>query len=396
MTTGRETTGAGYELFHLEHPLADIWVGCDTQDGTEYAYGGTRMVPASMPQDMALALLERLLLDESQLKNRLINLALRDGWVSRYAATLPPGFAESVVGGGRCVIRPRTRQFEAILADPANPSFTSAADSLFRVIGEFLNDTAGRIKLTPDFGRYSSCADILRLHTPHVLGIRCEDGGNGGKSSYTTTGVQAAFEYLRPDPERPVTHIGSAGAIGAPFLDYLVGSGYTDIAISDLVYGGNGGNGSHQLPDGVRVLPADPGVFTSPCLARSGMIIATTWGDELVNSSCSDIGEGTVILLAHNNAVPQGRAGESLMAGLTERGVVAIPGQVLTLGGALSARLEWFWRRAFPGVPYDKPLAHAVIRETVRFWMSQCLDTASAEMASPYQAMLVAAADRPR
>jgi hypothetical protein len=47
-----------------------------------------------------------------------------------------------------------------------------------------------------------------------------------------------------------------------------------------------------------------------------------------------------------------------------------IPGQVLTFGGALTSRLEWYSRRA--GIrPFDKAGAHQVVAATTRHLLTE-------------------------
>ena len=71
--------------------------------------------------------------------------------------------------------------------------FAEYARYVFEPIGKQLNKLGGILKLTPDFGRFSGLADILAEYTEHSLGISCNSGGCGGKSSFTTTGI---LEFL--------------------------------------------------------------------------------------------------------------------------------------------------------------------------------------------------------
>ena len=91
-----------------------------------------------------------------------------------------------------------------------------------------LNQQGGKIKLTPDFGRFAGLADMLYQFTPHSLGIRCEEGGCGGKSSYSATGIISAIETLGFSQQKniPVTLIGAAGAMGIDVLNYFIAQGY--------------------------------------------------------------------------------------------------------------------------------------------------------------------------
>lgn len=377
------------DITRIRHPFAEVWIAKDEQATIEYAYGGTRLVSSGTPDEEVEEELKRLTLYESSLKNRLINFTLRaeQEKLSQYGDRLPQGFLQSHVGGGRCLIRPTSPHIEAILKDPHHPAFHDTLLPLFREIGEFLNEQGGRIKLTPDFGRFAGLSDLLALFTSHVLGIKCEEGGCGGKSSYSSTGVIAAIEALgyHGHKDFPVTLIGSAGAMGCGVLDYFVQEGFSTIAICDLVY-----EQSHLTSapaSGPVQLPSRKGMFTDECLQQGGLIVATTLGHELACSNWESIPAHTLLLLAHNLAIPPGEAGITLMRALADRAIIAIPGQILTLGGALTSRLEWFWRQARPGQPFDKPLAHLIVRDVVTFLISLTLKRAEETGSTPYEVM---------
>ncbi|MGP4000843.1 hypothetical protein [Streptomyces sp. 8N706] len=357
----------------------------DDQHDTDYAYGGSRMVPATTSDEDAVVALQRLALDESQLKNTLINIALEEGILNGISDRFPRGFLRSRVGGGRCIIRPRDADIDRVLADPLDVDFRSTIEPIFAGIGAFLNEMGGKVKLTPDFGRFAGLADILLEHTPHVLGVRREVGGCGGKSSFSTTGVIAAFEELKPTPHGPITAIGSDGAMGSDFFTYVKRSRFEGVAVSDIAYAPDA-----TVQDGYPVLPSRPGTFTPQCLGRGGSIIANTWGNELENSDIEALRPGTLLLLAHNHSVPAGAAGHDLMGRVAARDVLALPGQVLTLGGALTSRLEWFSRQDRPGELFDKPLAHDVVGTVIRHWVRRCVDSAGVNGMTPHEAMLAA------
>ncbi len=377
------------DITRISHPFAEIWIAKDEQTNIDYAYGGTRLVSYSALDEEVEEELKRLTLYESSLKNRLINFTLRakQESLSKYSDRLPQGFLESHVGGGRCLIRPTSPRIEAILKNPHHPAFHDTLLPLFREIGEFLNEQGGRIKLTPDFGRFAGLSDMLALFTPHVLGIKCEEGGCGGKSSYSSTGVIAAMEVLvhHRFKDFPLTLIGSAGAMGCGVLDYFLREGFSNIAICDLVYEKSCLNSDPA--NGPIQLPSQKGMFTNECLQRGGLIVATTLGHELACSNWQYVPAHTLLLLAHNLAIPEGEAGITLMRTIASRDIIAIPGQILTLGGALTSRLEWFWRQANPGRPFDKPQAHLVVRDVVTFLISLILKRAEETRLTPYEAM---------
>jgi hypothetical protein len=373
------------EIFEIAHDLADIWIATDNQPGTDYSYGGTRMVAPDTDDSEVHKILRRLMIYESALKNRLINIALGKGVLAAYADRIPQGFLESTVGGARCIIRPREQALTAALKNPEHSEFHTITSRIFESIGTLLNQQEGQIKLTPDFGRFAGLAGILARYTPHALGIRCEDGGCGGKSSYSSTGIIGALETIGIANHKHdlITLIGSAGAMGSDVLNYLLGEGFDDIVVCDLVY--NDG----VVPPGKLVkLPSSEKVFTDTCLMGGGVIVATTLGQELEHSNWQLIPPGTILLLAHNLAVPEGAKGASLMRQIADRGVLALPGQILTLGGALTSRLEWFWRQSNAAQPFDKPLAHMVVRAVVTFLVAEILDLSRSSRMTPYETML--------
>lgn len=372
----------------IVHDFADIWIAVEHQQGCQYYYGGTRMSPPQTTDVEVVQEIERLMLFESALKNRLINIALGEPLFQSYEDQLPQNFTKSVVGGARCIFRPRDEKTYAILRDPKHECFHEVLRSLFFSVGEFLNRESGSIKLTPDFGRFSGLADILAEFTPHVLGIRCEDGGCGGKSSYSSTGVLAALQTTGAiqHKDQAITLIGSAGAMGSGILAFFSQESFRNLAICDLVYD----RGTAPAFSGyVVVLPSTEKMFTEACLRQGGTIVATTLGRELENSAWQLIPPDTRFFLAHNLAIPQGEEGVQLMRKLDEQGVEVWPGQILTLGGALTSRLEWFWRQSKQGVPFNKPLAHRVVREVVQFLVLENQKIAAQKGISPYEAMLL-------
>lgn len=374
------------KTLRISHQFADAWVAFDQRDGHDYYYGGTRMVKPSTPESDVHRMLSRLMSEESAFKNRLINLSLREDVLGCYNGRMPRGFMGSKVGGARCIIRPKDDTTYSTLKEPAGPNFDAVISAIFQEIGKLLNEQGGIVKLTPDFGRYAGLADILARFTQHVLGIRCEAGGCGGKSSYAATGIITALEQLGIDryQQQPITLIGSAGALGSDVLKYIRSTGFKDVAICDLQYDSK----AAVPPDGPLVLPSRRGIFTEECLARGGMIIATTYGEELQNSRWESIPPGSVLVLAHNLCIPAGVEGVSLMRTLAERDVYTIPGQILTMGGALTSRIEWFWRQSNANTSFDKELAHLTVRDVEKFLLSKISQQASAQNVTPCEAML--------
>lgn len=371
----------------LSSANGDIYIGRDEQYGSDYAYGGTRMVAPTSTEEEIKRELSRLMYHESGIKNMLINRAISQGALNTIdKGRLPDNFLESRVSGGRCIIKPKNQNISEVITNPSNKDFQQALMPIFKCIGEYLNRNKGKIKLTPDFGRYSGLADMLYQYTQHSLGIRCEKGGCGGKSSYSTSGIQSAFEtlHLHEKTDWPITLIGSAGAMGSEFLKYVDQLSFKDVAVCDLYYDqvsqcGVSGNKT--------ILPSEKGKFTDACLKRGGIIVATTVGYELENSNWEIIPTGTILLLAHNLAVPDGYEGLELMEKIHDKGILAIPGQILTLGGALTSRLEWYWRTSGNQNGFDKPLAHKVVSLVVSKLVHEIIALSRTKNISPYEAM---------
>ncbi|SHO52311.1 hypothetical protein [Anaerocolumna xylanovorans] len=356
----------------IEHEDADIWVAKNLkQDQVNYYYGGTRTVPHNYSKDQAYEVISYLRNYESGLKNLLINEAIQNGVFEKDKERLPIGFSNSIVGGGRCIIQPKTKEIESIILDTMHPRHKEVIDSLFKTLGDFLENQDGVIKLTPDFGKFAGLADMLYQYTDNVLGIRCEDGGCGGKASYTSTGIIAAIEAMGygKDYAGPVTLIGSNGACGIGVLAYLMEKGYKDIAVADLFYDDNPELTKELGGKGVKILPGIKGKFTDECLCRGGLIVATTTGGELLNSNLSVIKDGTVLLLAHNEAIPVTQeALDTVEEILNKKNICIIPGQLLTFGGALTSRLEWFFRANRKEKElFNKEQAHDSVRKVTNF-----------------------------
>lgn len=376
-----------YDIHTISSEVCDAWIAGVKDQDVEYCYGGTRMVRWSASDADAEEDLVRLMFEESHLKNRMINRALESDLLADLEPELPKGYLKSRVGGGRCIMRPKTEALYTILRDPAHPEFEPLISLVFREIGEFLNTKEGRFKLTPDFGRYAGLADHLANFTPHVLGVRCMIGGCGGKASYTVSGILNAMRALGllRDKGARYTLVGSAGALGSGVLEFLVDQGYRDVAVCDLAYD----NGTDQPPAEFPTLRSQEGRFTDECLERGGILIFTTWGEELENSDIERIPSGSVLVLAHNLSVPPGERGKRLMREIADRDILAIPGQVLTLGGALTSRLEWFWRQNYPNTDFTskKPLAHEVARRVGAFLVTRIDELARQQNLTHYEAM---------
>ncbi|PWJ12165.1 hypothetical protein [Ruminococcus flavefaciens] len=362
------------DIYVIDSKYAQLWVAERGQvENADYYYGGTRTVPYDSTDKECENRISYLKNYESGLKNVFINDVIASGSLEKVKKDLPEGYIGSKVGGGRCIIRPKSKETYDIIMDTSHPRHCEIVDSMFRDLGEFLNDKNGEIKLTPDFGRFVGLADMLHKYTENVLGVKCEDGGCGGKASYTSTGIIEAIEYLGfgKDKSIPVTLVGSDGAVACAVLEYLINEKYTDIAVCDISYDTEERRQEAERLRalGIKILPAEYGKFTAPCLERGGLFIAVTVGGELLNSDLSVVKNGTTMLMAHNEVITVNE--ESLSAIdklLEEKDIKIVPGQLLTFGGAMTSRLEWFFRRSHnEGETFNKPVAHKVVRLAVDY-----------------------------
>jgi hypothetical protein len=329
--------------------------------------------------------------EESELKNRLINRVLSGGDSVLDQDRLPRGVAGSRVGGGRCLIRPASEELHAIFSDPTHSRFSEVLHETFEAIGNLLNALEGKVKLTPDFGRFADCSNYLYRYTEHVLGIGCDFGGCGGKSSYSTSGIVGGMlsAGLLGDPTTPALVIGSAGALGADIVDKLCGKGFTNISLCDLSYD----SGKIVPPSGFPILSSEPNRFTDEALSHGHLIIAATWGHELENSNYSLLPRGSRLVLAHNLCLPEGDEGRKLARELASQDVFVMPGALLTLGGALTSRLEWFHRQEMRDMPFDKEYAHGFAHDLVAKLTSEVLWVTQQQRLNPYEAMHFIAED---
>lgn len=360
----------------IDTTLADVWLAFrrDSKPNRP-SYGGTRMIPFTSTDDEALTELKQLALYESHQKHGLINHILDAGRIPKDIKSETPGnFSSTRFSGGRCVFRCKTQQIADYLSCPETEEFNEISISIFEPVARRLNELGGKLYLTPDFGQNSKLADILWQFTPYVLGVDCSGGGCGGKSSYTVSGFIGAFDAVLQKfgldfLKGPVTLVGSAGAVGTGIREMLAQRRYENVAICDLQYDANPGIAEQHAEESWISLPSIRGKFTNDCLKRGGVFIAATWGNEFYASTWQKIPNNTIVLLAHNNCLPENDIGDRIVRELAARGVVVVPGQALTFGGAATSRLEkahieMFYDSHHPPrtVPnFPKALAHKLV-----------------------------------
>lgn len=371
-------------LLHDPKGLSDIYIAAAETDNFDFLYGGIRLVHHHTDEHNINSLLYRLTVYESLLKNTLINSVLENGILNTFSEYLPEGFLNSRLGGARCVIKPKSIDTDLAIHQPGTPDFDYAISEVMKPLGEWLNMQNGRIKLTPDLGKFATIADHLAAYTPHVMAVNEENGGCGWKAPYVTTSIIAAIEALEISPNEPVTLIGSNGATGRLVLKYLLDRKFTEIDICDLSL-----TSAMQQHDNIAIrwIRAEHNRFPDECLGKNKVIIACTNGQELENSNLEQLRPGTRFFLAHNLAIPAGDIGLGMVRCLLKRNIMLIPGQLLTIGGTFVSRLEWYWRLHKSGEEFNKEMAEALVRKTVTYLINRFVTEAERAGISLFEAL---------
>jgi hypothetical protein len=343
----------------LDLGAADGWIFWDPSEAYDYCYGGTRLVAPEASDEEAVKYGLRLATHESGPKNKLINDFLAS---SQELEEWPNGLSKSRVGPGRCVIRPKTNAF--CWETPNHEK-----NKLLSNLGDALNELDGRLKLTPDFGRYSSIADELYQSSKHVLGVSSRHGGGGAKSAFTVTGLMQVLDSLGllQIEVNEISVIGSAGSMGSIIVSKLMERGISVANTSDLIVP------SEEQTHSRHFILGTIGTLAPLILEGGGIIITATWGGELAASDLSIIPPGSVLLPVHNLAFPSGNLGDEIVAGLLDRGIEVFPSQLLTFGGAAGCRYEWFSRKEGNAVLH-KPGVHEFIKSVAKFSTERLLE----------------------
>lgn len=306
----------------------------------------------------------------------------------------------------------------------------------------------GKINLTPDFGRFAKIADILNQFTPQVLCLNADAGGCCGKVDYTVTGILAGWKACIDNnlcsfnpKETSITFVGSTGALGEVIVEDLRKQKFQKVRICDLQYKlddivqineeadlskvniksyikdndsfqittktdqiinvspgdklvGLINGGYQAIPKEWKVIEAIEGKYTDEALEEKEIILSTAVGREIENSNYHLIAAGTLFLAAHNIAIPLGDAGLNIVKELQKQQVIFVPGQVLTLGGALTSRLEASHRSEHKIIKADegknenifpKRLAHEIVRGIIYHITSNIINKKSL---TPWEALL--------
>ena len=370
-----------------------------------YAYSGIRVL-SPMTDEEAVINAKRLSLTSSSWKNWIINHAVKDGVLADVPAELSKLLPIEVrtaegreIYGGRAIIIPDEGTYmdtgesiDAILKDASHPLFAEVSAPIYKAIGVRLNELEGKLKVTPDFGPNASTADVLHKYTDHVLGIREEDNGSGGKSPYSITSILESLEtlgLLGKPKDTPITLIGAAGALGSGVREYLAKQGFTNVVLCDLQY--DAPSCDHEglessFPAGWSIAPSVNGKFSDTCLERGGWLITTAFGDEMKNSQWDKLQPGTVWIGAQNKDLPEGAAGIQFARNLKAMDVVHIPGQILTIGGTTASWIEWKARQE--QVKFSKEAAHSVVKAVAGHVVGHIYEQSQTKETTPYEELL--------
>lgn len=343
--------------------------------------------------------------------------------------------------GGRTIILAENLDIHEIIIDANHPQAYEVYSSIFEQVGKFLNGQRGATKIdyqgnivekdsfippgalfiTPDFGPNKKLADYLHEHTPQVLGVDASVGGGGGKAAYTVSGFFGAFDaasehglFNSNDENLAISLIGAAGSMGSDTAQRLAERGFKNVLVADIAYDYTkpvvidsargeklvpileseryrmNGEAFQRIPLSWDVAPAELGKFTDEALGKNSkprVIITMTFGKALQHSNLDAIPDNSTMLLSENWAIPPGDEGLKLTKALKSRGIIALPGQAITPGGAGNSKVEIFFRATENGgitkameneeTPvYPKRLGHEIVYRQIKQGISDLVTLA--------------------
>jgi leucine dehydrogenase len=212
-----------------------------------------------------------------------------------------------------------------------NPE-TDKNEALFRSLGRFIHSLGGRYIASEDVGTTSDDMELIRLETPHVVGVPEANGGSGDPSRATALGtlhgIRACleFKYGHADLRRVSFAVQGAGQVGYHLVKLLRAAGskvfVTDIAedrIEHLV----DECGAEAVPMS-QIYDVEATVF-SPC-ALSAIINE----DTVPRLRCEIVAGGA------NNQLES----EELGTELERRGILYAPDYAINAGGLMNSTLE--------------------------------------------------------
>lgn len=223
------------------------------------------------------------------------------------------------LGGGKSVI----------IGDPRKDK----CEAMWRSLGRFIHALDGRYITAEDSGTTMDDMEVMRMETPHVVGISRALGGSGNPAPVTAlgvfSGIQAAVEeaLARTSLEGVRVAVQGCGSVGYFIIGHLVEAGaqvtVTDIdaqaqarVVADFKV-------ETVLPDDIYKLPCD--IFV-PC-AMGGVLNAKT----IAQLRCR-----VVAGAANNQLADESEDGKRL----AERGILYAPDFALNAGGLINVANE--------------------------------------------------------
>lgn len=212
-----------------------------------------------------------------------------------------------------------------------NPEIDKS-EALFRALGRFIHSLGGRYIAAEDVGTSADDMELIRLETPHVVGVPDTNGGSGDPSRFTALGtlhgIRACllFKYGHTDLQRMSFAVQGAGQVGYHLTKLLRAAGakvfVTDLA-EDRVEQVVDECGAEAVPMS-QIYDVDANVF-SPC-ALSAVINE----DTLPRLRCEVVAGGA------NHQLES----EELGTELERRGILYAPDYAINAGGLMNSALE--------------------------------------------------------
>jgi len=212
-----------------------------------------------------------------------------------------------------------------------NPE-TDKSEALFRALGRFIHSLGGRYIASEDVGTSVADMELIRLETPHVVGVPEADGGSGDPARFTALGtlhgIKACLEFKHghSDLKRASFAVQGAGQVGYHLVKLLRAAGskvfVTDLA-EDRVEHLVDEFGAEAVPMS-KIYDVEATVF-SPC-ALSAVINE----DTLPRLRCEIVAGGA------NHQLES----EELGTELERRGILYAPDYAINAGGLISSALE--------------------------------------------------------
>lgn len=212
-----------------------------------------------------------------------------------------------------------------------NPE-TDKSEALFRSLGRYIHSLGGRYIAGEDIGTTMDDMELIRLETPHVVGVPEVNGGSGDPSRATALGtlhgIRACLEFKfgHADLGKVSFAVQGAGQVGYHLVKMLRTAGakvfITDIAedrIEHLV----DEFGAEAVPMS-QIYDVNATVF-SPCAL--GAVINE---DTLPRLRCAIVAGGA------NNQLES----EELGTALERRGILYAPDYAINAGGLINSVME--------------------------------------------------------